>query len=110
MGRLLILSCSQKKRTEAQLLPAYERYDVPPFQLLRRYLKTSTDIPSIRILSAEYGLIPHDSSIPFYERRMTAQRAQELRPQVTGELNNLLKRKNGIGVFVYLGKEYLRTL
>jgi hypothetical protein len=92
------------------MLPAYERYDGPSFQLLRRYLKASTDALSIRILSAEYGLIPHDFRIPIYERRMTAQRVQELRPQVTNELNNLLKRKSGIGVFVSLGKEYLRTL
>lgn len=113
MNRLLILSCSRSKRSEDQLLPAYERYDGPAFRLLRRYLNRSTNIPNIRILSAEYGLISYDFHIPYYERRMTAQRAQELRPQVTKELNTLLKvdkRKNGHGVFIYLGKDYLRTL
>jgi uncharacterized protein DUF6884 len=113
MNRLLIVSCSRSKRPEAQLLPAYERYNGPAFHLLRRYLKTSTDIPDIRILSAEYGLITYDFHIPYYERRMTAQRAQELGPQVTRELNTLLKvnnHKNGHGVFIYLGKDYLRTL
>jgi hypothetical protein len=113
MNRLLILSCSRSKRAEAELLPAYERYDGPPFRLLRRYLNTSTNIPNIRILSAEYGLISYDSHIPNYERMMTAQRAQELRPQVTEELNKLLKvnnRKNSHRVFIYLGKDYLKLL
>lgn len=110
MSRLLILSCSQKKRTDSYLLPAYERYDGPPFQLLRRYLKASTDTPKIRILSAEYGLIPHDSNIPYYERRMTGLRALELRSQVIKELDKLLRRKSWYGVFVHLGKDYLKAL
>jgi predicted RNA-binding protein YlxR (DUF448 family) len=44
---------------------------------------------------------------------MTTKRAQELRPQVIKELNTLLKvdkHKNGRGVFISLGKDYLRTL
>jgi hypothetical protein len=44
---------------------------------------------------------------------MTAQRAQELRPQVTKELNHLLKvnnRETGQGVFIHLGKDYWGTL
>jgi len=37
--RLLILSCSQRKRPDPSLLPAIERYNGPPFQVLRRYLR-----------------------------------------------------------------------
>lgn len=113
MDRLLILSCSRSKRPEAKLLPAYERYDGPPFRLLRRYLKSSTNIPKIKILSAEYGLISHESQIPYYERQMTSQRAEELRPQVRERLTTLLKpkgRKKPPGVFIHLGKNYLKTL
>lgn len=113
MKRLLILSCSQSKRTATHSLPAYERYDGPTFRLLRRYLKTSTDSPIIRILSAEYGLISHDKHIPFYERRMTAERAQELQPQVKNELNYLLdvdNIKTGHSIFVHLGKKYWAAL
>ncbi|MDQ3816615.1 MAG: hypothetical protein M3247_07930 [Thermoproteota archaeon] len=113
MNRLLILSCSQTKRAESELLPAYERYDGPPYRLLRRYLKASTNIPKIKILSAEYGLISHDTQIPYYERQMTDRRAQELRPQVHEALKILLKpnsRNKTQGVFIYLGKDYLKTL
>jgi hypothetical protein len=113
MKRLLILSCSQSKRTEPQSLPAYERYDGPSYRLLRRYLRTSTETPTIRILSAEYGLIPHDSHIPFYDRKMTARRAQDLQPQVTKALDHLFNdddRKTRLGVFILLGKIYLGAL
>lgn len=113
MKRLLILSCTQSKRTATQYLPACERYDGPAFRLLRRYLKTSTDIPEIRILSAEYGLIRHDYQIPFYERKMTVQRTQELQPQIAKALNRLLnpdESKTAKSIFVHLSKMYLGAL
>ena len=113
MKRLLILSCTQSKRTATQYLPAYERYDGPAFRLLRRYLKTSTDIPDIRILSAQYGLVRHDYRMPFYECKMTAQRARELRPQIAKALNRVLNAeqdKNAQSIFVHLGKIYLEGL
>ncbi|MDQ3816978.1 MAG: hypothetical protein M3362_04715 [Acidobacteriota bacterium] len=113
MNKLLILSCSRTKRAEAELLPAFKRYDGPPYRLLRRYLNASTKIPKIKILSAEYGLISHDFQIPYYERRMTTQRAQELKPQVTKEINSLLRANSSTkeqGIFIYLGKEYLGAL
>ena len=113
MNRLLILSCTQSKRTATQYLPAYERYDGPTFRLLRRYLKTSTDIPDIRILSAEYGLVRHDYQIPFYERKMTVQRTQELQPQIAKALNRLLnsgESKTAQSIFVHLSKMYLGAL
>lgn len=37
--RLLILSCSQRKRSTSNLLPAIERYDGPAFQVLRKFLR-----------------------------------------------------------------------
>jgi hypothetical protein len=110
MKRLLILSCSRSKRTSTEYLPAFERYDGPTFRLLRRYLKTSTDIPDIRILSAEYGLVRHDYQIPFYEREMTPQRTRELRPQIAKALNRLVKAgegKTAQSIFVHLSKVYL---
>lgn len=113
MKRLLILSCSRSKRTSTEYLPAYERYDGPTFRLLRRYLKTSTDIPDIRILSAEFGLVRHDYRIPFYERKMTAQRTRELRPQIAKSLNRVInadKGGNPQSIFLHVGKMYLEAL
>jgi exonuclease SbcC len=36
--RLLILSCSRKKKTTSQLLPALERYDGPSFRVARKFI------------------------------------------------------------------------
>jgi hypothetical protein len=111
MDRLLLLSCSRSKRAGSALLPAYERYDGPAFRLLRRYLKVTTNIPTIKILSAEFGLIPYDFLIPNYDRHMTMQRAVELQAPVKKELKRILatgghKRQ----IFIYSSKHYLKTL
>lgn len=88
--RVLILSCSARKCAGQQPLPALERYDGPPFRLLRRYLSRSAGGLRVYVLSAEYGLIAGDQAIPDYDRRMTKERAAELRPQVTAALQRAL--------------------
>jgi hypothetical protein len=75
--RLLILACSQRKRPDAELLPALERYDGPAFRVLRRFLRSrAPDPPDVLILSAEHGLIPRDLPIAAYDRKMTPARAR----------------------------------
>jgi hypothetical protein len=90
MPRLLILSCSKAKRKNAGCLPAIERYDGPTFRVLRRYLRQpGADPPETYVLSAKFGLIPGDCRIPDYDRSMTPQRAEELRPQVIDDLHRI---------------------
>jgi hypothetical protein len=83
--RLLILKCSARKRADAGLLPAIERYNGPLWQVLRSYQREqplfAADL-TVYGLSAEYGLISGDTQIPSYERTMAPERADELRPQV----------------------------
>ena len=58
--RLLILSCSQRKRPNRVLLPALERYDGPVFRMLRKFLRSCPAREShleIYILSAQFGLL-----------------------------------------------------
>lgn len=112
MNRLLVLSCSQNKQTLQTTLPAIQRYDGPAFRLLRRYLKDSTDELEVFILSAEFGLIPHGRRIPFYDRRMTGQRARELKLKVASQAQRLFaaespKRKRNQQLFINLGRDYL---
>jgi hypothetical protein len=114
MNRLLVLSCSQNKQPSQNKLPAIQRYDGPAFRLLRRYLKDSTDELEIFILSAEFGLIPHACRIPFYDRRMTNQRAHELKLKVASQAQRLFavesaERKQGQRLFINLGREYLHA-
>ncbi len=87
---LLIMACSQQKRSESHLLPALERYDGPPFRVLRRFLREHHSAPlDIHILSAKFGLIPGSQLIPNYDHRITPLRAQELRPYLITELKNI---------------------
>lgn len=113
MSRLLLLSCSQRKRSDDRLLPAVERYDGPAFRLVRRYLR-SQDQPSshvdIRILSAQFGLLCHDTPIPEYDHRMTLQRAQELRERVSTELTDVVRARSYRELCICAGRDYLRVI
>ena len=83
--RLLILSCSQRKHTSQNPLPAIERYNGPLFFVLRRFIRECSRKASeldVYILSAAYGLIPEDFLIPLYDQKMNLSRVVELHPQV----------------------------
>lgn len=115
MRRVLILSCSQRKRSDLGSLPAIERYDGPPFRVLRRYLRTRPiDPPEVYILSAEFGLIPADYPIPDYDHRMTVSRARQLQDSVGSLLKAIFENADVAGdqrrVFLNLGKTYQEAL
>ena len=109
--QLLILACSQRKRPDERLLPAVERYDGPTFRVLRRFLREGiSEPPDVLILSAEYGLIPHDLPIAAYDRKMTPARARELRPQILADLQRLIVSRPSSETLVCAGKQYLSAL
>ena len=92
-------------------MPAVERYDGPTFRLLRRYLLHAQDHSRVYILSAEYGLIEGGQHIPYYDCRMTPQRARALRPQVATAFKRILnagvsKDEVRHDVFLNLGRTY----
>lgn len=92
MQRLLILACSQRKRPEASPLPAIERYDGPAFRVLRRYCRLIQDSGLIvYVVSAEFGLISAEKTIPTYDRRMTSERAEDLRPFIAAAVKTAVR-------------------
>ena len=116
LNRLLLLGCSKAKSTHEEPIPALQRYDGPPFRVLRSYFRQRHDLGlRVFILSAEFGLIPSDQKIPPYERKMTLQRAHELRPQVSSTLRRILPLEgsemwNRDDLLIVLGKDYLLAL
>jgi hypothetical protein len=81
---LLIVTCSQRKRSNRELLPALERYDGIFFLILRKaqregYLPDKLDV---MIISAKYGLLEPDTAIETYDQRMTVAQAKQLKPVV----------------------------
>ncbi|MGI8554544.1 MAG: DUF6884 domain-containing protein [Dehalococcoidia bacterium] len=109
--RVLVLSCSQRKRSDSGLLPAIERYDGPAFRVVRRFLKQSVGtVPDIHILSARFGLIAHDYPINNYDCRMTVGRAHELKRDVTSGLCRSLHTLTRQDLLVVAGRVYLLAL
>lgn len=105
---LLIIACSQRKRTGADLLPAIDRYDGGSYKLLRK-AQHEGNWPNrldILILSAKYGLIEASTPIAHYEQRMTRQRAIELHPQTLQVLQSYAYQNIFHEVYVDLGQDY----
>lgn len=105
---MLLLGCSQRKRTTPDLLPALDRYDGPQFRLVRKYLRTNPSPgPDIMILSAQFGLLSAYERIPVYDRRMTPERALQLRPEVIAALREYVRRAGCRRCCIALGRDYL---
>jgi hypothetical protein len=115
MRRLLILSCTQRKRQAPGLLPAIDRYDGPAFRLLRRFRDQMLELPDVFVLSARYGLIPYEEPIPHYDQPMTPERAREMQPQIGQTLRLLIGssangNQSGTDILFCMGKLYSDTL
>ena len=109
--RLLILSCSHRKCTSPEPLPAIERYNSPFYFVLRRFLRECPHLAGlldVHILSAAYGLIPGDFPTPWYDRKMDMSRAVELQPQVNTAFSGILRNKY-ISICFVLGRTYLKA-
>ena len=111
--RLLILSCSQRKHSTPDLLPALKRYDGPAYRVMNKFLRvypSEAQSLDVYILSAEFGLIPSGKPIPNYDRRMTPQRIGKFQQPTLSELKQILNGKEYQEFFISMGKDYLRVL
>lgn len=92
-------------------MPAIDRYDGPAFRVLHRYLREEEDRQlKVYILSAEFGLISSNNPIPYYDRRMTAARALELREGTTPILESLLRQHACSELFLCASKIYQQAI
>jgi hypothetical protein len=133
--RLIIMSCSGRKRPIPDQLPALLRYDGVAYRTLWSYLAPRTTRPEamlpwtadrfaphqiaavqewcnldVLILSAEFGFIAAATSIPVYDRLMTRQRAQELRANTSTFLVEWLTARRYERTLIMLGRDYRRAL
>lgn len=104
MRRLLLISCSATKREGAGVMPALTRYDGPKFRVLRKALAEGIDPPTIRILSALYGIIPPDYPITEYDVELT----DKNRALSRGDINIVVSDADD--VFVMAGGYYTAIL
>ena len=111
--RLLILACSQAKRSDPGLLPAIERYDGPAFRVVRKYRRENPScVPLllIQILSAKYGLLSIDQPISNYDYKMTTEYAQNLHLEICERLELLVRSTRCTDAFIYASQTYLAAL
>lgn len=111
--RLLILSCSRRKRSTPGLLPASKRYDGPLFQVMNKFMRVhplGAQAVDVYVLSAKFGLIPEDCPISNYDCRMTLQRVKGLQQQTLTELKRILIERRYNELFISMGKDYLHAL
>ena len=111
MNRLLIISCSQRKKPDAGLLPAIDRYDGPAFRVLRKFLgEAPADPPIVLVLSAKYGLIEAAQTVPDYDCRMSSALATQLHPRVLEAGMRVLGLDHWQEVGFCVGKQYRAAL
>lgn len=103
--RLLILSCSQRKKCERAM--AIDLYDGPAFRVVRKYLKTRDGV-DVKILSAKYGLIGQNEVIDTYDQKMTPENTAKYRKRYSREAKIL--RNAYKDVFIFGGKTYLSVM
>ena len=111
--RLLLLSCSQRKRPDAALMAVEKRYDGPLFRVLRRFAREHVERRKkidVYILSAKFGLISAHTLIPAYNFRMTPDRAKEMNAQIRGGVERMLQNLLYHECFISLGKHYMAAL
>lgn len=112
MRRLVILTCSARKRGDATLLPALDRYDGPLWQVLRSYLREQPLFAlelDIYVLSAAFGLIPASQPIPWYDQTMAPERADALHPAVLEQFGTLMQQDYD-QLCLGLSQRYLRAM
>lgn len=109
---LLVQSCSNRKREADSSLPAMERYDGYFFRIVKKAIDEGAlrDDIDIVILSAEFGLLDLEDPIPMYDRKMTFQRADELRDEVMSSLVSKLRTGDYETLVINMAKEYEQAI
>ena len=109
---LLIISCSSRKINTPGRMPAFERYDGPSYQIIRKAIRDEcfrTDL-DIRIISAKFGLLAWDAEIEYYDQLMSKEQAHKLRPSIQENLESFLDGRDYNKLFINMGATYLETL
>jgi cytoplasmic iron level regulating protein YaaA (DUF328/UPF0246 family) len=110
--RLLVISCSAKKRKSRGEISAWDLYDGMVFRVLKKLQRESEfshDI-DIVIISAKYGLLLPKQKVKWYDLRMNASLAQSQRRAVVNRLRKLIRHKVYGEVCINLGKDYLPAI
>src|SRR5262245_32011306 len=107
-ANLLIVTCSQRKRSDRELLPALERYDGIFFRILRKAQREGywPDNLDVVITSAKYGILELNTAIETYDLRMTVAQSKQLKPVVAPLLTQRVAAQPYAEIFLNVSKVY----
>lgn len=108
--KLLIISCSARKKKLSHPAPALEVYDGPIFKLLRKNINPRLHNVDVRIISAKYGLITPKTCIMYYDKLISRKEAHEWNGKIVKSLKTLIQKNNYSEIFICLGKRYLPVI
>lgn len=106
--RLLIISCSRRKKRFESPRPAWHVYDGAVFRTLKRIEHENMwprDL-EVLILSAKFGLITPDFLIPYYDQKMPSCQDKKLGKDAIYSLNKYLQEKRLSELVMNLGITY----
>lgn len=108
--RLLILSCSARKRADDKCR-ALDRYLSPSFFVLRRWLKNNPENDlTVLIFSAKYGLISADKLTEHYDLVLTPEREKIMRRKIAKQFEVLVLKNKFNYALIHLPKHYFNAL
>lgn len=108
MAILLVQSCSKSKNREVCGCQPLKLYDGYFFKIIKKAKREDAlrDDLDICVLSAKYGLVDQSDSIEHYDREMSGERAQQLRPEVLTDLESRAAANDYETILLNLGRTY----
>ena len=115
--RLLILGPSFKRKRDAGLLPALERYDGIFFRIARRYLSNVKDV-DVLVMADDLTLVDGNTPLAYHAPKGNMWSKQEFSVEIIEKakaknevfLYNKLKNRTYSEVFLAMGKQYANAL
>jgi len=108
MSTLLVQSCSKSKDQARSPGPAFDIYSGYYYKILKKAIDEGAfdERLDVCILSAEHGVLAPDDEIEVYDRKMDADRASQLREEVTADLRTQVERGDHDRIVINAGETY----
>lgn len=110
---LLLIGCSRRKAAGLRRGRAWDLYDGPLFQVLKKALRGRSgweaDV-TVLIVSAKHGVLRADRVITTYDERLTASAARSRAGRFGRQLRSLIAGRRFRAIHINLGRHYHEAL
>ena len=112
MSCLLVQGCSKRKKESSEPVSALDLYDGYYYRIIKKAIRNGElrDDIDICVLSAKYGIVDEEEEVEYYNRKMTEERADDLREEAITQLVRRVEDGEYDRVIVNLGRTYERVV